>query len=142
MNKTKRFGDRELPGNPLLWIFGSLVAVCVLLAVVGAFFASMPDTRDGYVQPQEEKEAITPDRQQVAVRAMADFMVKDDNVIGLRMWARSLGISAPDFASAATIRENIRRNTNDFEIYRDQKELTRLVELLGNQDAILDEVIR
>ena len=87
-------------------------------------------------------DSITPDRMQSGVRAMADFMVKDNNVIGLRMWARSLDTSAPDFASAATLRANISRASNDFALYRDTEELTRLVELLGNQDVILDEVLR
>lgn len=135
--KTKH--DVILPGRGIYWIIGSIVGVCGLLALTGAILANTPNSGDGYVRPVE---SITPDRQQEAVRSMADFMVKDDNVIGLRMWARSLGISAPEFASAATLRENIRRNTNDFSIYRDKKELTRLVELLGNQDLILDEVVR
>lgn len=141
MNKTKRLADRELPGNPLLWIFGSVVGVFALLMLVGAFFASMPDTRDGYARPQEEKVTITPDRQQDAVRGMADFMVKDDNVIGLRMWARSIGVSAPDFASAATLRENIRRNTDDFALYRDKEEMMHLVSVLADQDALFLETL-
>jgi hypothetical protein len=73
---------------------------------------------------------------------MADFMVKDDNVIGLRMWARSLGVSSPEFSSAATLREEIKRASNDFAIYRDKSEMMRLVELLGSSPATLDEVIR
>ncbi|MFZ2728553.1 MAG: hypothetical protein WAZ10_03555 [Minisyncoccia bacterium] len=138
--KTKH--DVILPGRGIYWIIGSIVGVCLLLALTGAFFANTAQDTDGYAKPKVQETAITPDRQQEAVRAMADFMVKDDNVIGLRMWARSLGISAPDFASAATLRENIRRNTNDFSIYRNKEELTRLVELLGNQDAILSEIVR
>jgi hypothetical protein len=73
---------------------------------------------------------------------MADFMVKDGNVIGLRMWARALGVSSPEFSSAATLREEIKRASNDFAIYRDKNEMLRLVELLGNNSSILDEVVR
>lgn len=142
MNKTKRLADRELPGNPLLWVFGSVVGVFALLMLVGAFFASMPDSGgEGYARPSESKAAITPDRQQDAVRGMADFMVKDDNVIGLRMWARSIGVSAPDFASAATLRENIRRNTDDFALYRDKDEMMHLVSVLADQDALFLETL-
>jgi hypothetical protein len=48
MNKTKRLGDRELPGNPLYWIFGSIIGVIGLLALTGAILANTPDTGDGY----------------------------------------------------------------------------------------------
>ena len=134
--KKQTLGDKIL-----LWF---LVAFCVFggLLILLDNWAGRNDV-PGYSTPtpQETKSSITPDRIQESVRAMADFMVKDENVIGLRMWARSLGISAPDFASAATLRENIRRNTNDFAIYQNKEELTRLVELLGNQDAIFIEVL-
>jgi hypothetical protein len=69
-------------------------------------------------------------------------MVKDDNVIGLRMWARSLGISSPEFSSAATLREEIKRASNDFALYRDKNEMMHLVELLGSNTSIFDEVLR
>jgi hypothetical protein len=58
------------------------------------------------------------------------------------MWARSLGVSSPEFSSAATLREEIRRASNDFAIYRDKNELLKLMQLLGNNDAILNEVVR
>jgi hypothetical protein len=141
MNKTKRLGDRELPGNPILWIIGSIVGVCALLALTGAILANTPDSREGYARPSEQKAAITPDRQQEAVKAMADFMVKDDNVIGLRMWARSLGISSPEFSSAATLREEIKRASNDFAIYRDKKEMMRLISLFADSDALFIETL-
>jgi hypothetical protein len=134
--------DVILPGHGLYWILGSLVAVVGLLALMGAYFANTADNPDAYAKPITPNVAITPNRQQEAVRRMADFMVKDENIIGLRMWARSLGISAPDFASAATLRENIRRNTDDFSIYRDGDELLKLVQLLGDNHEILKEIIR
>ncbi|TSC70659.1 MAG: hypothetical protein CEO12_239 [Parcubacteria group bacterium Gr01-1014_46] len=137
MNKSKTIVDKIV-----LW---SLVAFCVMGGglILLDNWVGRGDTPSytGNLPRQEAKDVVTPDRQQEAVRAMADFMVKDDNVIGLRMWARSLGISAPDFASAATLRENIRRNTDDFSLYRDKKELTRLVETLANQDSMLLEVV-
>jgi hypothetical protein len=141
MNQTKRAYDVKLPGNGIYWIIGSIFAVTAILGVTGAIISRSPSDPSAYEAPKSDT-AITSDKMQSAVRAMADFMVEDDNVIGLRMWARSLGISAPDFASAATLRENISRNTNDFSIYRNKEELARLVELLGNQDMILNEVVR
>ncbi len=138
--KTKH--DVILPGRGIYWIIGSIVGVCALLAFTGLVLVNTPDSRDGYVQPSESKTTITPDRQQEAVRAMADFMVKDNNVIGLRMWARSLGISSPEFSSTATLREEIRRASSDFMIYRDKNEMLRLVELLGSDAATLNEVVR
>jgi hypothetical protein len=138
--KTKH--DVILPGRGIYWILGSIVGVCALLALTGAILANTPDSREGYARPSEQKAAITPDRQQEAVRVMADFMVKDGNVIGLRMWARALGVSSPEFSSAATLREEIKRASNDFAIYRDKNEMLRLVELLGNNSSILDEVVR
>lgn len=142
MNKTKRLGDRELPGSPLYWIFGSIIGVFGLLVLTGAILANTPDSGDGYARPTEQKMAITPNKQQEAVRSMADFMVKDDNMIGLRMWARSLGISSPEFSSAATLREEIKRASNDFEIYRDKSELFKLFELLGNDGTTFGEITR
>lgn len=138
--KTKH--DVILPGRGIYWIIGSIVGVFAVLVLTGAILANTPDTRDGYARPSESKATITPDQQQEAVRAMADFMVKDDNVIGLRMWAWSLGVSSPEFSSAATLREEIRRTSNDFVIYRDKEEMLRLVELLGNNNSIFEEVLR
>ena len=129
-----------LPGKGIYWILGSVLFVGSFL-IFAALTASPESYSESGYEAAKEKSTITPDKTQAAVRAMADFMVKDDNVIGLRMWARSLGISAPDFASAATLRENVRRNTNDFEIYRDSKELTRLMETLSNENAMLLEVL-
>lgn len=138
--KTKH--DVILPGRGIYWIIGSIVGVCALLALTGAILANTPDSREGYARPSEQKAAITPDRQQEAVKTVADFMVKDGNVVGLRMWARSLGVSSPEFSSTATLREEIRRASKDFAIYRDKNEMLRLVELLGSDAAILDEVVR
>ncbi len=138
--KTKH--DVILPGRGIYWIIGSIVGVCALLALTGAILANTPDSREGYARPSEQKAEITPERHQAAVRAMADFMVKDDNVIGLRMWARSLGVSSPEFSSAATLREEIKRVSNDFAIYRDKDEMLRLVEVLGNNASILEEVLQ
>lgn len=138
--KTKH--DVILPGRGIYWIVGSIVGVCTLLALTGAILANTPDSREGYARPSEQKAAITPDRQQEASRAMADFMMKDGNVIGLRMWARSLGISSPEFSSTATLREEIKRASNDFAIYRDKDEMLRLVEVLGNNASILEEVLQ
>lgn len=91
--------------------------------------------------PPKPVEVVPINKQQEAVRAMADFMVKDDNIIGLRMWARSLDTSAPDFASAASLRANISRASNDFALYRDNDELTSLISILANQDAMFIEVL-
>lgn len=134
--------DVELPGNPILWVFGSIVGVCGLLALTGAYFANTAQDYDGYAKPKVQETTITPDRQQTGVRAMADFMVKDGNVIGLRMWARALGVSSPEFSSAMTLREEIRRASNDFAIYRDKKELFELINTLGDQNEIFKEVIK
>ena len=142
MNKPKRLGDRELPGSPILWVLGSIVGVCGLLALTGAYFANTAQDTGGYAKPKAQETAITPDRQQNAVRNMADFMVKDDNKIGLQMWARSLGVSSPEFSSASTLREEIKRASSDFAIYRDKDELMGLMKLLANQNATLDEVLR
>lgn len=136
--KTKH--DVILPGRGIYWIIGSIVGIFVLLALMGAILANTPDSRDGYARPVESQVTITPDRQQEAVRAMADFMVKDDNVIGLRMWARLLGVSSPEFSSASTLREEIKRASKDFAIYRDKNELFKLIELLGNDGAMLNEI--
>jgi len=133
--KTKH--DVILPGRGIYWIIGSIVGVCGLLALTGAILVNTPDSRGAY----EEQTTVTPDRMQESVKAMADFMVKDGNVTGLRMWARSLGVSSPEFSSAATLREEIRRSTNDFSIYRNKKEVVRLVELLGDQGEVFDEVM-
>ena len=138
--KTKQ--DVILPGRGIYWIIGSIVGVCVLLALTGLILVNTPDYRDGYARPSESKTVITPDRQQEAVRAMVDFMVKDGNVVGLRMWARSLGVSSPEFSSAATLREEIKRASNNFSIYRGKDELVKLMQLLGNNDAVLKEVVR
>ncbi|MCL9971996.1 MAG: hypothetical protein NBV63_01120 [Candidatus Pacebacteria bacterium] len=138
MNKTKQ----TLVDKIVLW---SLVAFCVMGGglILLDNWAGRNDTPSytGNSPQQRPVGVLDPGKMQSGVRAMADFMVKDDNVIGLRMWARSLGISAPDFASAATLRENIRRNTDDFALYRDKDELTRLIKLLGNEDAIFEEVL-
>lgn len=133
--------DVILPGRGIYWVIGSIVGVCALLALTGAILANTPDSREGYARPSESKTTITPDRQQEAVRAMADFMVKDGNVIGLRMWARSLGVSSPEFSSTVTLREEIKRATNDFEIYRDKKEMMGLISLFADSDALFIETL-
>jgi hypothetical protein len=132
MFKTKHKHDVVLPGNPIWWVLGSIVGVIGLLALIGAILANTPQDTGGYAEPKAQETAITPDRQESGVRAMADFMVKDGNVIGLRMWARSLGVSSPEFSSAATLREEIKRASDDFAIYRDKNELFKLIDLLGN----------
>lgn len=138
MNKTKQ----TLVDKIVLW---SLVAFCVLggALVLLDNWAGRNDTPSyaGNLPRQEAKDALTPDRQQEAVRGMADFMVKDNNVIGLRMWARSLGTPAPDFASAASIRAIIAKASDDFAIYRNKNEMLRLVETLSNQNTMLLEVL-
>jgi hypothetical protein len=138
MKKSKQ----TLVDKIVLW---SLVAFCVLggALVLLDNWAGRNDTPSyaGNLPRQEAKEVITPDRWQEGVRGMADFMVKDGNVIGLRMWARSLGISSPDFSSAATLREEIKRVSNDFAIYRDKNELKRLIETLADSDRIFTETL-
>lgn len=130
--------DVILPGRGIYWIIGSIVGVLGLLALTGVILGNTPDSRGAY----EGQATVAPDRMQESVKAMADFMVKDGNVTGLRMWARSLGVSSPEFSSAVTLREEIRRTSNDFSIYRDKNELMRLVELLGNNGAVFDEITK
>lgn len=134
--------DVILPGRGIYWVIGSIVGVCGLLALTGAILANTPQDTGGYAAPKVQETAITPEKMQSGVSAMADFMVKDGNVIGLRMWARSLGVSSPEFSSATTLREEIRRASNDFTIYRNKDELFKLMELLGNKDATFSEVVR
>ncbi len=142
MFKQKYKHDVTLPGRGLYWVLGAIVAVLGLLALTGAYFTNTSQDYDGYAKPKAQETAITPEKMQNGVSAMADFMLKDGNVVGLRMWARSLGVSSPEFSSAATLREEIRRASSDFAIYRDKNEILRLVELLGSDTAILDEVVR
>ena len=119
------------------------ILVGVLLVFFGFIFISIISSGSS-PQPATQNErtsALTPDRMHSSVRAMADFMVKDDNKIGLRMWAQSIGVSAPDFASAATLRANISRASNDFSLYRNKDEFTKLVSTLSNTDAMFIEVL-
>lgn len=137
----KNKNDIILPGHGLYWILGAIVAVLGLLALTGAYFANTGQDYDGYSQSKGQETVITPEKMQSGVSAMADFMVKDGNVVGLRMWARSLGVSSPEFSSATTLREEIRRASNDFAVYRNKDEFSKLIELLGSNDAILQEVV-
>jgi len=152
--QEKRAGDIVLPGKGWQWVVSTLI---FLIAIIVIAIQSADDknvvvrgqpgfeqARARAVEAQAQKETdaavsnavdqfmqVTPDKTQSSVQAMADFMVKDGNITGLRMWAQSLGVSSPDFASALTLREEIRRASNDFSIYRDKKEVLRLIELLG-----------
>src|SRR3989344_7776842 len=150
MQINKRAGDVVLPGRGWHWIL-AVPTTFIALIILGVMLYEPIDTRSlKEMSPEEidqaktalkQRTAATPpkpvevaptNKQQEGVRAMADFMVKDENIIGLRMWARSLGVSSPEFSSAATLREEIRRASNDFAIYRASKELTRLIETLRN----------
>ena len=116
-------------------------AVSIFFLVVGLILLAIFNTSDTPSVPTQTQEKISPDRLQNAARSMGEFMVKDDNKVGLRMWAKSLGRSAPDFASAESIFANIKQASNDFALYKDTKEMMELVQILSNQDLIFDEVI-
>lgn len=124
--------DVTLPGRGIYWILGSIVGVVGLLVLTGAYFANTGQDYDGYAKPNVQETAITSEKMREGVRAMADFMVRDGNVTGLRMWARSLGVSSPEFSSAATLREEIRRASNDFALYRNKEKLFELTDLLNH----------
>src|SRR3989338_8940721 len=128
--------------------FGDRVARIVLIPVVSILLVLLIvgiATYDSNVSPLSEPikqfENINPNRMQSSVRAMADFMVKDDNLTGLRIWAQSLNVSSPEFSSATTLHEEIRRASDDFAIYRDSKELTRLIETLSNTDKMFIDTL-
>jgi hypothetical protein len=111
------------------------LSVFVLFIILFGYFGTTPRT-----QPTQQ-EMITPEKLQTAVQEMAQFMVKDDNRIGLKMWAKALGQSAHDFESAASLYAKIRQASNDFSVYKNPQEVSSLIQLLGNQDMIFDEVI-
>lgn len=157
MNKPLRPGDIVLPGKAWHWIVGIPIGLIFLL-ILALTFSDPPDTRSLQEMSSEEiaqaKEklkqeaasapkpvAVPVSKERDAVRGMADFMVKDDNIIGLRMWAGSIGVSAPDFVSAASIRAEISKATNDFEPYRDPNEVLKLMRVLADQDAMFLEVL-
>ena len=140
MQIKKRAHDIVLPGKGLYWILGSVLFVGSFLLFAALTATPSSSSGTGYETPKTDR-SISADKMQSAVRSMADFMVKDDNKIGLRMWAQSIGVSAPDFASAATLRANISRASNDFSLYRDKDEFTKLVSTLSNTDSMFIEVL-
>ncbi len=162
MEKTKRVGDMVLPGKGWHWILGVPVSFFLLFMLGTLVYApqndlpvrGQPGFEEAVKRAQQEQQmnvqkttldtdrSVTPDKMQSSVRAMADFMVKDGNIIGLRMWARSLGVSTPEFASATTLREEIRRASNDFALYQNNDELLKLTKLLDSSSATLNEVSR
>ncbi len=141
MQIKKRAHDIVLPGKGWHWILGTLLVLFLLLTYAVMTASNSPSNPDAYQTPKADRSSISADKMQSAVRSMADFMVKDGNKIGLRMWAQSIGASAPDFASAATLRANISRASNDFALYRDKDEFTKLVSTLSNSDSLFIEVL-
>jgi hypothetical protein len=85
------------------------------------------------------------DRRQAFTRALADELVARNNIAILRAWAKAQKTAAPEFASAATLRENIRRASNDFAFYKDEQVFgTLYVEVTQAEggDDVLDAVLK
>lgn len=117
------------------------VAVSSFLLIVGLILLVVVNTSDTASVPTQTQERISSDRLQNSVRSMGELMVKDDNKIGLSIWAKLLGRSVADRSSAETIFAIIGQASNNFTLYKDRKEVLKLVQALANQDLIFDEVI-
>lgn len=119
-----------------------LLAFFVFMLLIFYFYLTpKPETISQQTQTTQSTTEISPDKLQNGVRSMADMMVKQDNRIGLRMWAKSLGVSAPSFSSSETMLVTIKKYSNDFSLYRDKKEVLKLAKVISSQDLIFDEVL-
>ncbi len=126
MQINKRAGDVVLPGKSWHWALGILFALFALIAYAVTTAPGM----EQQTPVQEKQESIYADEFQKTWQDNADFMVKENDLVGLRAWAQSLNISVLEFASAATLREEIRRASSDFSIYRDKESTERLLVIL------------
>lgn len=133
----KRAGDVVLPGKGWQWVVGTLIFLIGIIVIAvqsvdetNVVVRGQPGFEEAVQKTQQQPQSGYADEFQKTWRENADFMVQENDLVGLRAWAASLGVSIPDFASAATIREEIRRASNDFTIYRDKESSIRLMVIL------------
>lgn len=121
------------------------VVVIILFGLLVWWMTTRPATQENQPpvnQPQTSStNDLTPEKLQAATKSMAEFMVKDSNRVGLRMWAKSLGQTPPNGASAETIYASIKATSNDFALYRSRDELLKLIQILADQQGIFDETL-
>jgi len=131
--EIKQYKQRQL---------GVGVGVILIFAIiVGFIIYAVQNSEPTTTTPPTPSSDMAPQQFQNAAKAMAEFMVKQDNKTGLRIWHKSLGSAPPDFASSETLYANIKRLSSDFALYRDKNEVLKLVRLLSDQNIIFDETI-
>jgi hypothetical protein len=99
----------------------------IWIAVIAASFAvmfSLIFAVAGGVETVHHEKTISANQNEVRrqdfARTLADEFVKQNDTMALRLWAASHNLSEPELASAATIREDIARESNNFALYRDE----------------------
>lgn len=113
-----------------------IISIPVFFAGLYGFASVMADIFDKpNTQTIEKPQKTLGDRRQEFASKLADELVATNNLELLRNWAFLHNIAIQDFSSAQTIREEIRRKSSNFAIYREEGILTPLIAFMMTSDS-------